>query len=426
MALAKFDIHHIARVEGHGDLFVEIKEGKELRVEMRVTEGTRLFEAFLRDHGHDEVSHIMSRICGICSHSHAIVALRAVEAAMQIEPDPQTHQLRRLQLIGDNLASHALHINFLALPDYVGARNVIEMVPEYQAEVQRALRLKKLGNDLMELIGGRHTHALCAVVGGYTHVPTSSQLESIRNRLQDAIPDAEAQIELMGMFTEPKLVRRSQYLAVKHAKEYPLYEGDLLTDMGLQVPESEFASLIKERNVPYAHAKFSEVKGKPFVVGSLGRLNVTKDQLSDNAKRMTKKVGLKLPSYDIFQMNLGQAVEYLHYLDHSIEIIDNLLTQNLQANIVDYKTRSGTGAAAVEAPRGVLIHEYKFNARGKVLAADVITPTAMNYSNIEADVRALAPILQELSKDEAELRLNMLIRAYDPCISCSVHYIRTS
>jgi sulfhydrogenase subunit alpha len=213
-------------------------------------------------------------------------------------------------------------------------------------------------------------------------------------------------------------------MTVKHDKEYPLYEGDLVIDTGLQVTESEHSSLIKEHNVPYAHAKFSEIEGKPFVVGSLGRLNVAKNQLSDNAKRMAKKVGLKLPSYDIFQMNLGQAVEYLHYLDHSIEIIDALSAQDLQANIVDYKTRAGTGAAAVEAPRGTLIHEYKFNARGKVLAANVITPTAMNYSNIEADVRALAPILQDLSNDEAELRLNMLIRAYDPCISCSVHFIR--
>ncbi len=425
MALVNFDIHHIARVEGHGNLLVEIGKDKEPRVELQITEGTRLFEAFLRDHSYNEVSHIMSRICGICSHSHAIAALRGVEAALKIQPTLQTIQLRKLMLLGDMLESHALHINFLALPDYVGAYDVVRMLPKYASEVQRALHLKKLGNDLMELIGGRHTHPLCAVVGGFTHVPTHSQLASLQKRLKAAIPEAEAQIELLSTFKEPKLIRRSQYLAVKHPKEYPIYDGTLITDQGLESKEMAYSQLIEERNVLYAHAKFSEIKGKPFVVGSLARLNVAKDQLFDNAKRMTKKLGMKFPNYDIFQMTLGQAVEYLHYLEHAVDIINELLEQNLKPHIVDYKLRAGSSAAAVEAPRGVLIHKYSINTQGKVLAADVITPTAMNYANIEEDVRALIPELNELSQEKAELRLNMLIRAYDPCISCSVHHIQT-
>ncbi len=425
MAVEKIDIHHLARVEGHGDLFVDLQKGEEPRVEMRVTEGTRLFEAFLRDQYYSDVSHIMSRICGICSHSHAVAALRGVEAALRIEPEPQTIQLRKLMLLGDMLESHALHINFLALPDYVGARNVVEMLPDYSAEVKRALTLKKLGNELMELVGGRHTHPLCAVVGGFTHVPTSTQLHSMKKRLQTAIPDAEAQIELMSSFSEPQLVRRSQYLALQHPKEYPIHNGELTTDNGLHVPETDFHSIIKERNVPYAHAKFSEIRGKSFVVGSLARLNIAKTQLSENTQEMIKKISFKLPSYDIFHMNLGQAIEYLHYLDHAIDVIDDLLDMKLEPSIIKHDTRAGTGAIAVEAPRGVLIHQYSFDARGKVTAANVITPTAMNYANIEADVHALLPKLQEGSSEEAELLLNMLIRAYDPCISCSVHYIHT-
>ncbi len=425
MAVEKINIQHIARVEGHGDLFVDLKKGEEPRVEMRVTEGARLFEAFLRDQYYSDVSHIMSRICGICSHSHAVAALRGVEAALRIEPEPQTNQLRKLMLLGDMLESHALHINFLALPDYVGARNVVEMLPDYSAEVKRALRLKKLGNELMELIGGRHTHPLCAVVGGFTHVPTSTQLQSLKKKLQTAIPDAQTQIELMSSFSEPQLVRRSQYLALQNPKEYPIHNGELTTDKGLHVPEPEFHRLIKERNVSYAHAKFSDIGEKPFVVGSLARLNIAKTQLSDNTQEMIKKVSFKLPSYDIFHMNLGQTIEYLHYLDHAIDIIDDLLGMKLEPSIVKHGTRAGTSAIAVEAPRGVLIHKYSFDARGKVTAANVITPTAMNFANIEADVRALVPKLQEGSLEEAELLLNMLIRAYDPCISCSVHYIHT-
>jgi coenzyme F420-reducing hydrogenase alpha subunit len=220
-------------------------------------------------------------------------------------------------------------------------------------------------------------------------------------------------------------VRQSQYLAVKHPKEYPIHDGQLVTDKGLQTSESDYQTIIKERNVPYAHAKFSEIEDTPFVVGSLARLNVAHDQLSDNAKQMIQQLGLKLPSYDIFHMNIGQAIEYLHYLDHAIEIIDELRHTKLAPHVVKYETRAGMSASAVEAPRGVLIHRYAFDARGKVTSADVITPTAMNYANIEADIRALGPTLQELPKEEAELKLNMLIRAYDPCISCSVHYLRT-
>ncbi len=424
MAQVTFDIHHIARVEGHGNLFVELRRGMEPRIEMRVTEGTRLFESFLRGHKYDEVSHIMSRICGICSHSHAVAALRGVEAAMDIVPSETTIALRKLMLLGDMLESHALHINFLALPDYVGKHNVIEMIPKFHPEVERALRLKKLGNDLMALIGGRHTHPLCAVIGGFTHVPTHSQLANIHKRLSDAIPDAEAQIELMGSFSEPKLIRRTQYLAVKNTDEYPIHDGDLATDGDAKVPEHDYLNLINERNVPYSHAKFSEINGKPYLVGSLARLNIASNQLRDRARQMVKKVGLKLPNYDVFKMNIGQSIEYLHYLEQSIEIVDWLLEQKLKPEIVEYKVRAGTSAATVEAPRGVLAHRYSIDANGKVTAADVITPTAMNYANIEADVHSLIPQLKELSHEEAELRLNMLIRAYDPCISCSVHFLQ--
>jgi sulfhydrogenase subunit alpha len=424
MAKMTVDIKHIARVEGHGNLLVEAQRGKTTRVEMQVTEGTRLFEAFLRGHTYDEVSHIMSRICGICSQSHAVAALRGVEAAMQIDPSGETIALRKLMLIGDMLESHALHINFLALPDYLGARNVVELLPKYQNEVGRALELKKLGNDLMALIGGRHTHALCAVVGGFTHVPTQRQLLSMRQRLQDAIPNAKRQIELMASFSEPQLIRQSQYLAVKNQDEYPIHNGLLTTDTGLEVPESEYASLIKERNVSYAHGKFSEINGKPYFAGALARLNVASEQLLDETKSMIHQTGFKIPSYDTFHNNVGQAIEYLHYIEHAITIIDELAQRDLKTGTVDYKVRMGSGAAAVEAPRGVLIHDYSIDEKGKVAAANVITPTAMNYSNIESDVQFMIPQLEQESFEKAELQLNMLIRAYDPCISCSVHYLR--
>ncbi len=424
MARMTFNIHHLARIEGHGNLLVDVRKGKAPRVEMQVTEGTRLFESFLRGHTYDEVSHISSRICGICSQSHAVAALRAVEAAMQVEPSEKTVSLRKLMLIGDMLESHALHINFLALPDYIGVQNVVELLPKYKPEVERALRLKKIGNDLMALIGGRHTHALCAVIGGFTFVPTKKQFETIRQRLNAAIPDAMSQVELMASFSEPKLNRQSQYLAIKDVKEFPIYKGRLTTDGGLEVEENDYLSLIKERNVPYAHSKFSEIEGKPYFVGSLPRLNVASDQLNDAAKAMMHQTGLKIPSYNTFHNNLGQAIEYLHYLEEAILIIDELAKINLKPEIVQYKVRNGTGAAAIEAPRGVLIHQYSIDAKGKITGANIITPTAMNYANIEADIHALLPQLEKLSKEQAELRLNMLIRAYDPCISCSVHYIR--
>ena len=424
MAKMTLDIKHLARVEGHGNLLVEVEKGKKPRVEMQVTEGTRLFESFLRGHTYDEVSHIMSRICGICSQSHAVAALRGIEAAMQIEPSAETIALRKLMLIGDMLESHALHINFLALPDYLGAKNVVELLPKYQNEVNRALKLKKLGNDIMALIGGRHTHPLCAIVGGFTHVPSQTQLRAIRKHLQSTIPEAKAQLELMASFSEPQLIRQSQYLAVKNPKEFPLHDGVLATDTGLEVPEADYSSLIIERNVPYAHGKFSEINGNPYFAGSLPRLNVAFNQLLDEAKAMAAQIGFKVPSYDTFHNNLGQAIEYLHYVEHAIAIIDELTDKKLKPGTVDYKVRNGSSAAAVEAPRGVLIHGYTIDEKGKVTAANVITPTAMNYANIEADVFTMLPQLKGKTPEESELLLNMLIRAYDPCISCSVHYVQ--
>ncbi len=423
MAKVTFEIKYLARVEGHGNLLVETQKGKPPRIEMQVTEGTRLFESFLRGHTYDEVSHIMSRICGICSQSHAVAALRGVEAAMQIEPSEETIALRKLMLIGDMLESHALHINFLALPDYLGARNVVELLPKYQNEISRALKLKKLGNDLMALIGGRHTHALCAIIGGFTHVPSQTQLAAMRQRLQEAIPDAKAQIELMASFSEPQLIHRSQYLALKHPNEFPIHNGNLAMDTGVEVAEAEYAALITERNVPYAHAKFSAIQGKPYFVGALPRLNVAANQLLDEATAMIYQIGFKVPSYDVFHNNLAQAIEYLHYLEYASSIIDSLSNRPLKPGTVDYKVRTGSSAAAVEAPRGLLIHEYSVDEKGKVIGANVITPTAMNYTNIEADVKAMLPQLKGKSREECELQLNMLVRAYDPCISCSVHYI---
>ena len=425
MVRLTFDIKHIARVEGHGNLLVELREGSTPRIEMQVTEGTRLFEGILQGHNYSDASHIMSRICGICSHAHAVGALRGVEAAMGVKPSPTTIALRKLMLIGDMLESHALHINFLALPDYLGYPSVIEMLPEHGEAAKRAFRLKKLGNDLMELIGGRRTHPINAVVGGFTHVPTKRQLETMLQRLRDAIPDAEAQIETMGSFKEPSLKRKTQYLVVKAPDEYPLHDGKLSTMDGPEVLENDYQTLIEEHNVFYSHAKFSTISDKPFFVGALARLNISGDKISDKAKRMAKTVGLKLPSFDVFHNNLGQAVEYLHYLEQSITIIDKLLEKELKPKIDKYMVREGSGAAAVEAPRGVLIHQYSIDRRGNITEADVLTPTALNYSNIEADVRELIPKIKKSSQEEAELLLNMLVRAYDPCISCSVHYIHT-
>lgn len=421
MGTESIDIKHIARVEGHGSLYVTTKDSELVDVKMAVDEGARLFEAFLQGREYTEVPEIACRICAICSASHRVVSTKAVEKAMGIEVDQQVTDLRRLLVWGEYIQSHILHALYLALPDYVGHESVISAAADFPDVVKIALKLKKLGNDLQILTGGREVHQVTPMVGGFSAYPAHQDLEVLRDRLQDARPDLQTCLDVWASLEEPEFERKTDYFALRKDDEYALVGGDLASLSGVRAPVEDYKQYITERVPEYSYAKAGIRDGHGIFVGALARLNINRDLLSPFAKSALKTLGIELPSYNTFHNNAAQLIETAQVFDMADETISSLLSSDLEWHEPETVPKAGKGTAMTEAPRGTLVHSYEFDKDGLLKTADIIAPTTMNYTNMEEDVRALFPQIAGRSRQEIELMLNRLIRAYDPCISCSCH-----
>ncbi|TXT55623.1 MAG: Hydrogenase/sulfur reductase subunit alpha [Candidatus Thorarchaeota archaeon] len=415
------DIKHIARVEGHGSLYVTTKDKELVDVKMAVDEGARLFEAFLRGREYTEVPEMACRICAICSASHRVASTKAVEKAMGIKVDQQVVDLRRLLVWGEYIESHILHALYLALPDYVGHESVISAAADFPEVVKIALKLKKLGNDMQILTGGREVHQVSTAVGGFTSYPTHQTLDEIKERINEARADLQKCLDVWATLEEPDFERKTTYVSIKRDDEYALVDGDLITSEGHRVPVEKYKEIIGEDQPAYSFAKSGVHDGHGFFVGALPRLNNNTDQLSPFAKKALSQLGIKLPSYNTFHNNAAQLIETAQVFDMAIDTIDALLKSDLEWHEFETVPKAGFGTHITEAPRGSLVHSYEFGDDGLLKKADIIAPTTMNYLNMEEDVRALYPSIADLPRPELELMLNRLIRAYDPCISCSCH-----
>lgn len=421
MTTESIDIKHIARVEGHGSLYVTTK-GKELvDVKMSVDEGARLFEAFLKGRDYREVPEMACRICAICSASHRVVSTKAVEKAMGIEVNEDVVDIRRLLVWGEYIESHILHALYLALPDYIGHESVISAAGEYPDVVKIALKLKKLGNDLQILTGGREVHQVTPMVGGFSSYPKKARLRELKEEILDARQDLQACIDLWATLDEPEFERETDYLALRRDDEYALVDGELATLNGLRAPVEDYKKHIQERIPQYSYAKAGTHNGHGFLVGALARLNINEDHLLPFATSALDTLGIELPSYNTFLNNAAQLVETAQVFEMAENTIDRLLASDLEWFEPEVEPRAGSGTHITEAPRGTLVHSYEFDADGLLTYADIITPTAMNYTNLEEDVRELYPGISNQDKSGIEFMLNRLIRAYDPCISCSCH-----
>jgi coenzyme F420-reducing hydrogenase alpha subunit len=416
-------VHHLSRVEGHGDLVVEIRDGELGEVRFSIVEAPRFFEAFLRGYHYNEVAHMASRICGICAVAHRCAALKATEAALGAEITEQTELLRRLAFHGEVLSSHFLHIYFLAGPDFLGLPSVFPLKKTNAEILQRAIRLKRLGYDLCRAVVGRHTHPVGMKVGGFTFVQTESELVKMRERLAASYDDLRATVRLLGRVDLPAFQRETEYVSLKHPVQYAFYDGTLYSSEGNTVEAENYRSTIEEYVVPLSTAKHARWQGPQYMVGALARVNNNYDQLSPRAKQTAEDLGLSVPSFNPFFITLAQMVECVHCVDESIELIDRLIEQTLGGEQCRVQTRAGTGVGAVEAPRGTLFHEYEYDGRGMCLGANLLIPTAQNLANIEADMRGFVTEIAEEDEDTIRLKLEMLVRAYDPCISCATHTV---
>lgn len=414
-------VDYIARVEGQGELTVKIVDGMLETVEFGVFEPPKFFEAFLVGRDFREIHELTSRICGICPVPHQIAALRAVEKAMGIEVDECARQLRRLMNFGSHLQSHVLNLYLLAAPDYLGYESAIPLARDNPQLLKEALKLKKLGNDIIEVVGGRAVHPVSAIVGGFTSIPKKAKLESLKRRLIEAKESSKETVRLFSELDLPEFERNEEQIALIHKGEYPINEGTLKSTEGLEAEEDEYRKYIKETQVDYSWAKHSIVEGRgSFMVGPLPRVNLNYQLLSDGAKAAAEAAGFKPVVHKPFKALLARAIEVLNAVEQSIMIIDNL-PEGRTVREDTFKPKAGYGCAVVEAPRGLLYHAYKLNGKGLVEKADIVTPTAMNAKNIEEDLKSYVPAIAGLEEDEITLRCEMLIRAYDPCISCSVH-----
>jgi sulfhydrogenase subunit alpha len=422
-------IDHLCRVEGHGGITVGIKDGKVAEVNMDIFEGPRFFEPLVIGRSYDEVAPILMRICAICSAAHTVASLTAVENAFGIEVTPQTRLLRELLVHGGNIESHALHVFCLAVPDFLDYPSVIALASDYPGEVKTGLELKKLGNTIQEAIGGRAIHPVNAIVGGFGKVPTREMLHDLEEQLKRGLELSLAAIEFVYSLQVPDFcVSPNIYAALSpNGHGYSLFGDKIALSTGNTKDIKAYKDICNEVVVTHSHAKQSWFKGNPFAVGALARMMLNGQKLTVEAKKAKVQLGLETVSDNMLYNNAAQAVEIIYSIERSIEIIDELLgTRIEEEKPLKVRVQAGTGIGAVEAPRGTLYHSYIFDEAGRLIEADVITPTAQNLANIEKDLRVAVENLMDEPKEFLSSKLEMVVRAYDPCISCAVHLVEVN
>ncbi|MGM0404547.1 MAG: Ni/Fe hydrogenase subunit alpha [Thermoplasmatota archaeon] len=426
----KVDVEYLTRVEGHGNIVVDVEDGDLKKCEWQVVEAPRYFESLVVDRSWKELHHITSRICGICSIGHTLTSLKATEDAMDIDVSEQDKLLRRLALHGENMQSHVLHVGYLALPDLLGAPSVVPLASTHTEEVKTVIRLHRLANEMSSLITGRTTHPQRLIPGGFSKLPTEKELIDLKSKLKSSVDDLTAVAELLKEVSPnlPDFTRETEFISLTHDDEYALYGGDIKsTDVGTN-PVDNYLDVTNEYIVPQSTAKYTKNNRESYMVGALARLNNNYEQLSPMAKEVADKFGLKPVNHNPYMNNVAQLVEVVHSVEDSIGLIDKILDRGLEEqkeyHQPDIEVKAGRGIGAVEVPRGILFHDYTYNEKGECTEANCIIPTNQNHGNIQHDMEKLVPeMVGQKSEDEMELTLEMLVRAYDPCISCSTHYL---
>lgn len=423
------DVKHVTRVEGHGNISVNVREGEITKLQLAIVESPRFFESFLRGRHWSEAPHITCRICGICSVGHTTASVHGMEAACGIQATEQTDLLRKLILYGEELQSHWLHLYFLAVPDYFGVGSVIPLAETHPEVVKRALRMKKLANDICGVVGGRHIHPVAIHVGGVTHIPRDDELLGLKQRLEECRGDLKEMVGLFSKLQVPDFNRETEYVSLKVVGngEYAFYNGDIVSTKDPKPTRvADYRQRVVEEVVQHSAAKHCRSPNSDaYAVGALARFNNNFEQLHPEAKKVADELGLKPICYNPFHNNTAQLVETVHCVEASIELIDEILTRGLKSEPLVPPSKFERGAGAAEVPRGLLFHEYGVDSNGKIDMANLIIPTGQNLANIEADMRALTPKLlaSGMGKEEMTLQLEMLVRAYDPCISCATHFL---
>jgi len=416
-------VEFLTRVEGEGGLFVRVKDQRVLDVKLRIFEPPRFFEAFLRGRTFNEAPDITARICGICPIAYQMSACHAAENAFGTQIDGPIRDLRRLIYCGEWIESHALHVYMLHAPDFLGYEDVIQMAKDHAQAVQRGLRLKKIGNEIMTLVGGREIHPINVRVGGFYKAPSKEQLAGLTEDLKWAREAALETVQWVATFTFPDFQRDYEFVALRHPHEYPLNEGHLVSNKGLDISVQEYDLHFIEDHVQHSNALHSvrQERGSYFV-GPLARYNLNFDKLTPIAQEAARSAGLSAQCRNPFQSILVRAVEMVYACDEALRIIADYEVP--EQPYIEVRPREGTGHGCTEAPRGILYHKYSYDERGLILSAKIVPPTSQNLKTMEDDLVEFVSTRLHLPNDRLQWQCEQAIRNYDPCISCATHFLR--
>ncbi|MCC6589242.1 MAG: Ni/Fe hydrogenase subunit alpha [Bryobacterales bacterium] len=413
----------LARVEGEGALFIKMQGDRVADVKLRIYEPPRFFEAFLRGRHYNEVADITARICGICPIAYQMSAVHALECAFAISISPEVRMLRRLFYCGEWIESHALHIYMLHAPDFLGYEDAIRMARDHRPVVEQALRLKKIGNHVMTLLGGREIHPISVAVGGFHKVPTKQQVRTLEEDLKWALDASLQAVQLVSTFEFPDFEQDYEFVALSHPNEYPLCEGDLVSNRGLRIGAAEYEDHFVEQHVKHSNALHSVVRGRgSYLVGPQARFSLNFDRLPAEAQQAARAAHLTPPVKNPFRSIVVRAVELVFACAEALRIVREY--EPPQSPRVEPQQRHGVGQAITEAPRGILYHRYAVDDRGLVVAAKIVPPTSQNQKRIEDDLREFAAQVAAWPLEEATWKCEQAIRNYDPCISCATHFLR--
>jgi sulfhydrogenase subunit alpha len=424
------NVHHVTRVEGHGNIVVKASDGKIEKVQWQVPEAPRFFEAMVRGRHFDDIQIIVSRICGICSITHSLAATKAVEKALGIQVTEQADMLRQLMHYSEQLQSHVLHAGYLAAPDFFGAPSVVPLVAVAPDVVKTVIRAHRVANNWSELTAGRPTHPNTILPGGWSRIPTEKQLKELKTTLEATIKDlgviAGAVLSVAGNI--PNFTRDTEYVSLTHLDHYTFYHGDITSNdfKGKTVSVQDWQKVANEHVVDQSTAKWTKWHRGSYAVGALARFNNNYEQLCGPAKDVAKMFGLKKGNCNPFMNTVAQIVESVQVVVAALEIIDKLLTKGLlPLNKINVPAvgKAGKGSGCVEAPRGILFHQYEFDKNGNCVAADICIPTNQNHANIQKDFEKFVPEIIDEGQDAVRHKMEMLVRSYDPCISCSTHML---
>ncbi|HUJ33419.1 MAG TPA: Ni/Fe hydrogenase subunit alpha [Candidatus Acidoferrum sp.] len=423
MSTKTIKVDVLARVEGEGSLYVKIKDQHVADVKLRIFEPPRFFEAFLRGRTFSEVPDITARICGICPVAYQMSACNAIEDAFKVRVEGPLRDLRRLLYCGEWMESHALHIYLLHAPDFLGYEDGIQMARYHPDVVRRGLRLKKIGNQIMKVLGGREIHPINVKVGGFYKVPSKEELGKLTEDLKWALYAALETVQWVAAFSFPAYERDYEFVALRDSREYPMNEGRLVSSKGLDIAVRDYEQHFVEEHVEHSNALHSAVKARgSYLVGPMARYALNFDKLSPVAQEAAKSAGLGGVCSNPFQSIVVRAVELVYACDEALRLANNYEVP--ERPFVEVEPRNSVGYGCTEAPRGILYHRYRFDDHGLVVDAKIVAPTSQNQKSIEEDLFRFVEANIEAPREKLQSQCEQAVRNYDPCISCATHFLK--